>query len=321
MEAEEVNPMTPSHTFPVALTAKAHNSAERLSQGQPNSLRAKQVYLNGLARFAVVHFLQCMGLETQRGPSDTQLSTGQQNADIAIALLSESTVVSVTDLGQLECCAVLPGEQQIKIPPDAEWGERIGYVAVQLDASLQQAQVIGFSNCINQPGGVLQLTKLDSIEALLQHLYELNITKTKRAPINLTHWFQNTFAQGWQIYNDFLNPRLEPAMSFRSPSLTGRKPIILSQQSNIAMDLVMTLVQKPDHRTRIEIQILSPDPHQLPQGLALQVLDEQDKTFLETHLSHPTAALKVHPFTGAAGEKFTLAVHLEEAEFRESFIA
>jgi len=303
--------MIPSPTFPVALTPEAHNEAQQISEGQAHGLRAKQAYLSSLARFAVRQYLHCMGLLPEPGLPDP--------ASLAMALLSDSAALSVAELGQLECCAVLPGEQHIRVPPEAQQ-DRIGYVAVQLDASLNQAQIIGFAHSSPPPNPALAVAELGSLAVLLQHLYELRSPRPQQAPINLTHWFQNTFEQGWQICNDLLRaPALQPAMGFRSPRLTGKKPIDLGYGQEL--DLVMTLVQKPDHRTRIEIQVVAPNALRLPPGLKISVLDEQDQTFLEAQLTHPSSALSVQPFTGAAGEQFTLAIQLEGSALRESFIA
>lgn len=319
--------MTSSLTFPVALTAEAHGTAQHSSENHHDGLRAKQAYLNGLARFAVEQYLQCMGLLDPGGSNAGDNGSHQApsllrtSSDFFIEILSDSTAVSVAKLGQLECCVILPGERQIRIPPDAE-SDRIGYVVVQLDPSLQKAQIIGFSPSLAQPGQAFMVDQLKSLEALIHHLHQLGSPRAQPVPINLTHWFQNAFEQGWQIYSDFLRaPTLEPAMGFRSPRLTGRKPISLGEEADKSMNLVMTLVQKPDHRTRIEIQVIPADSEELPVGLSLSVLDQQGETFLETCLTHPSPTLSVQPFTGAASEQFILSVQLNGTEFTEYFIA
>lgn len=309
--------MSPSQTFPIALTAEAHDHAQQASLGQPNGVRAKQAYLNALARFAVSHYLHCMGLDSQ-----PEVVPPQRKSDAVVDALSESTALGVANLGELECCAVEPGAAQITVPPDAIW-DRIGYVAVQLESSLTKAEILGFSSQLEQTNRLIEISKLYSLEALLKHLHALHHAQDQAIPINLTHWFQNTFEQGWQICHDLLRTAsLEPAMSFRgSPCLTGRKSLPLGESLQEPIDLVITLIQKPDHRTQIEIQIISPNATDLPPGLTVSILDEQGQTFLEQGFSSPSPALILQPFMSAPGERFALTVRLGEAEFHEQFIA
>ncbi|NET37166.1 MAG: DUF1822 family protein, partial [Cyanothece sp. SIO1E1] len=58
----------------------------------------------------------------------------------------------------------------------------------------------------------------------------------------------------------------------------------------------------------------------LPEGLKLTVIDHSGQTFLEISAGIHDNALQAQPFSGHAGEQFTLAVILGDVSFRERFV-
>ena len=143
----------------VPLGLAAHAQAEQFRGHQSDRRKAKQVYLNSLAVYAVNACLQFRGFETDLSNSASWEPLMQTLMDVAD--------LSVKNHGKLECRPVLPGEETVWVPAEV-WLERIGYVVVQLDQSLRKATVIGFVEKVEAQE--LPLSQLRSPEALLEHL-------------------------------------------------------------------------------------------------------------------------------------------------------
>ncbi|NET32045.1 MAG: DUF1822 family protein [Cyanothece sp. SIO1E1] len=287
-----MNQITQPLTFPVPLTSEAHTIAQDYSNGQSNPQRAKQIYLNTLAIYAVDFYLRCLGFEPDWPASDSRNPLMLKLTDVAD--------LEIKQLGKLECRALLPTAQMYEVPSDA-WNDRIGYVAVQLDQSLKQATLVGFTPDIAQHQGMLPICGLRSLAEFLQHLNHLKQPEPLR-PINLSQWFQNTFDAGWQMLETLYKPtHPKPALGFRGAKrvsgarcVTGVKPIDLgSQFADYPMDLTITLTQKSEHRTRLETKIVPRLGEHLPEGLKLTVIDHSGQTFLE--ISDRTASIAFSP--------------------------
>ncbi len=143
----------------VPLGLAAHAQAEQFRGHQSDRRKAKQVYLNSLAVYAVNACLQFRGFETDLSNSASWEPLMQTLMDVAD--------LSVKNQGKLECRPVLPGEEAVWVPAEV-WSERIGYVVVQLDQSLRKATVLGFVEKVEAQE--LPLSQLRSPEALLEHL-------------------------------------------------------------------------------------------------------------------------------------------------------
>jgi hypothetical protein len=154
-----MNQLNESITFPVPLSFSAHARAEELRRQQSNPQIAKQVYLNTLAVYAVDFYLRCLGVETAIEESDSQnpLCLKFMNvADLQVKLV-----------GKLECRPVLPDVTDLEIPAEVR-ANRVGYLAVQFDRSLKQAQILGFTTTATMP--LVQLQSIDALPAYLQQL-------------------------------------------------------------------------------------------------------------------------------------------------------
>lgn len=149
--------------FTVPLSSKQHHLAEQLCYRQNNREKAKQVYLNTLAVFAVDFYLRCMMIET-----DWEASLSW---DLVTRTLIDVADLKVTRIGTLECRPVLPEQQVVQIPPEVR-SDRIGYIAVRIDKSLKKAKLLGFSKTAPLTGE-LHISELQSLEALLRHIEEV----------------------------------------------------------------------------------------------------------------------------------------------------
>lgn len=190
--------------FTVPLSFEAHSLAQEYSKQHRRPEKAKQVYLNTLAVYAVEHYFQCMGFETDWENSDSRNSLIQKFMDVAD--------LNIKNLGKFECRPVLPDASIMEVPSEA-WDDRIGYVAVQLNQSLKQATLVGFVPEIEQQQGIIPLSKLRSLAEFPDYLSKI---QPEPKIVHLENWFDNIFEAGWQAVEEFFsNQRSSMAFGFR----------------------------------------------------------------------------------------------------------
>ena len=300
--------MAENLTFTVPLSFEAHGIAEALRQQQPTPTKAKQVYLNTLAVYAVDFYLRCMGVETDWAASDSRNPALVRSLDVAD--------LQVKQVGRLECRPVLPEAEVCTIPTEVQ-SDRMGYVAVRLDQTLKQATLLGFTQTVAQ---AIPLNQLQSLATLLAHCHQ------QRRPevINLRNWFAGTIAVGWLTLDSLFdrNP-MELATGFRNSTLG----ITRGQQINLGMEvaeqpvaLVVTL--PPEATAEIDIRVrVYPmgDRLHLPPGLKLLVLDAVDQIVLDTIAREADNWIQLE-FSAVLGERFTVTIALGEASFSQAFI-
>ncbi len=168
--------------FTVSLALAAHSLAEKFRHHQANLQKAKQVYLNTLAVYAVNYYLECMGFETDLSASYSWNPVMQTLMDVAD--------LEVKDYGRIECRVVLPNSHICQIPPEV-WSDRIAYVIVQLDESLREATLLGFVEKVEVQE--LPLSELRSLEDFLKKMELLG-----KNPVNLSQWFARIFDDSWR---------------------------------------------------------------------------------------------------------------------------
>lgn len=204
-------------TFTVPLSFEAHTLAQMYSKLQNRPDRAKQVYLNTLAIYAVEHYFQCMGFATNWEGSDSRKSIVQKFLDIAD--------LNVRGVGKFECRPILPGADKLEVPCEA-WDERVGYVAVQLTQSLKQATLIGFTPQIAEDKGSIPLNELRAFDEFPEYLMRLKTQRNAASPqlVNLGEWLNNIFETSWQTVEEFF--------STQTYSIAFRNRGIISEQIN-----------------------------------------------------------------------------------------
>lgn len=149
--------------FAVPLTSKALKLAKSFQEQYESPAKARQVYLNTLAVYAVDTYCQCLGIETDLEASDSLNPVMQTLMDVAD--------LEITGIGKLECRPVLPTDENCYIPADT-WENRLGYVAVEIDESSREATLFGFYPTIN-PLEMMEQVSCESfqpLEALIDHL-------------------------------------------------------------------------------------------------------------------------------------------------------
>ncbi|AFY34971.1 DUF1822 family protein [Calothrix sp. PCC 7507] len=301
---------------PLPITQAARRTAQQFAKEQGNPEKAEQIRLNTLAVWVVNDYLQMMDVTTDLHASDSWNPVMRICANVAD--------LEIPAVGRLECRPVRLHDLVCAIPPET-WEERVGYVAVQIDESLQEAKLLGFVPSVAI--AELPLSQLLSPEAFIDHLAQL-----KRSPIptlvNLSQWFIGIFESGWQTIDALWNsPELRPAYGFRSPeqlqeTLTKRAKLIDLgiQIANKPVMLIVEISPEANHKTSVRLQ-LHPTSSQvyLPQGVQLTVLDESGAVFLEAQARSADNYIQLQ-FRGDSKEHFRVKVALNDTSITEQFV-
>jgi hypothetical protein len=308
-------------TFAVPLTLEAHRIAQQFYKQQIDSNKAKQVYLNTLAVYAVNFYLKCLGIETGWEASNSWNPAMQTLANIAD--------LEVKNLGKLECRLVLPDEKVCHIPLEV-LEDRIGYVAVQCDRSLTEATLLGFVSTVTEEK--LPISQLKSLEDLPEYLSQLKPTQSVKEPIQLSQWLQNIFNTGWETVEALFDPpQAELAFHFRNPHPTKtstsenlisgirRGKLLDLERKGQQVALFIELEPLVDSEMDISVGVYPMGSEiYLPQDLQLMVLDDKGKAVMQAQArSTETIQLK---FSGELGESFGIKIALSDFSITEVFL-
>ena len=311
-----MNPVIEPWIFTVPLALEAHSRAEQFRRYQSNPDKAKQVYLNTLAVYAVNMYLQCRGFETDLETSDSW--------NPAMQMLLDTADLVVKNRGRLECRPVLPNAEVVCTPAEV-WSERIGYVAVRLSESLREATLLGFVEKVTR--SELPLSELRSLQQLPGYL------NTIKPVINLSQWFENIFEAGWQTVEAFLGTQPnELAFSFRSipqseeSAVKFRKidveccKLIEFDLSEQAVTMIVSLTEQSEQNMDISVALL-PKPGQtyLPSNLKVMVLNEDGEAVMDVHAGSDNKTIQLE-FGGEAGDRFGIMVALGDVSVTENFV-
>lgn len=301
-------------SFTVPLSTSAHRLAEQFRRRQSNQKKAKQVYLNTLAVSAVKFYLRCMEIETEWEASQSWNPVMQTLMDVAD--------LSVTGLGFLECRPVLPETQVVHIPPEV-WSDRIGYVAVQLDQSLREATLLGFTKTA-PCSGELSISQLLRLEDLLEHLRQIRQLESVEMGVNLSQWFQNIFEAGWQSLEALLGTN-NLALSLRSDSqfsvgVKGAKLIDLGLRlGSQSVALLVAITPEANQKVGILVQVHPVGGGYLPPNLRLSLLSES-AVLQEVQSRTQDNYIQLKRFRGNPGECFNIQVAFGEVTVTETFV-
>ena len=314
-----MNSLKQNFTFTVPLPLKAHQLAQEFYQKQSNLKKAKQVYLNTLAVYAVEFYLKCLGIETHLQASESW--------NPALQTLANTADLQVKDLGKLECRPVLPDAQVCQVPPEV-WFDRIGYVAVRLDRNLTQATLLGFVSTVNKEE--FPLNQLKPLEELPEHLSQLQEPVIEK--VRLSQWLHNIFETGWEAVESlFAPPPGELAFRFRSAT-----PIQISPLENPELgvkrgkrlclerwgeEVVLCVELNPISSSKINICVeVYPTRTQsyLPQDLQLMILDEHGEAVMQA-VAKSTQNIQIK-FSGEPGERVSIKATLGGVSVTEAFL-
>lgn len=307
----------------VSLLEPAHEIADKFCQCHSNLQKAEQVYLNTLAVYAVNYYLQCLGFETDWTQSDSWDSMMQTFLDVADLV--------VKNYGKLECRPVLPDAEMVYVPEEV-WQGRIGYVAVQLDESLQEATLLGFAETVLTQE--LALSELRSLEELPQYLSQFKPPQPIKEQVNLSQWLHSVFETGWETLEAiFAPPQAELAFNIRSLSSVNvgtseistkavkrGKRLDLEQHGKSEQVVVLvglTPTSSPELDISVEVCPIGEQPY-LPPELQVMILNERGKSVLQAEAGNSESI--EFQFSGEPGESFSVKVSLGDFSITEEFL-
>lgn len=298
----------------VKLGWQVHQKAKQFRQHQStpfNFANAQQVYLNTLAVYAVNDYLKRQGIETDLTESDSWDPLMQSLANIA-----DLKVKRQGQWVKLECRPVFSDINFVYIPAEV-WEDRIGYVAVGINESLTEATLLGFTQTVTTEE--LSLSQFQSLNDLLKCL----TPKSESLPlVNLSRWFDNIVAEGWQTVEALLGTP-DVSLAFRSvnPATVKRGKAIQLKDHTLALILDLNQDNEQNIRIRVKVRSLASNTS-LPEGITLKVLDETGEPFLETQAGKGDSSIQTKPFQfiEQPEEKFTVKVVLGEESITENFL-
>jgi hypothetical protein len=303
--------------FTVPLSFEAHSLAQQMHCQQLNPQRARQVYLNTLAVYAVEFYLRCLGIETDTTKSNSRNPTYLKFMDVGD--------LWIKDLGKLECRPVLPEELTYQVPPEA-WSDRLAYIAVQLTQSLKQATLIGFTDTAAEIP-LDQLRSMADFPIFVDQIRHASTaaTQTTSKWINLRQWFDELFEAGWQELESLLQPK-ELTSAFRmgstAPSFVqGGKVIRLTTQViQQPVILAMKISSYSEDTTNILVEVYPMSSQlYLPKGLQVQILDDSRTSVMQAILGDSNQNIQFD-FKAKSGEQFSVQLSLGEASVIEEFV-
>jgi hypothetical protein len=317
--------MTNSSTIKVSLSLTAHTQAKKFSCHQFTPAKAKQVYLNTLAIYAVHNYLNYLGWKTSLETSDSWNPLLQTLMNVADLDLPE--------YGKLECRFVLPDANWVEIPAEVRTN-RIAYVIVQLEKSLKQSILLGFVSTVKSSR--LALTQLQPIEHLSHYL-----SKQKQVSqlVKLSRWLEGIVETGWQRAGELSTPTI--ATAFRSfEQLQKQQKTLLSGVSRfkilelntpfaqddlnhrtekVSIALILNLSFKSSNQIDISVKVYPVNHHtHLPEGLEITVLDREEIPVMQAQ-ANKTETIEFC-FSGEEGEYFSIKASLNDCHSVETFV-
>jgi Protein of unknown function (DUF1822) len=336
-------------SLPFPIPSAALEQADRFTLGLTGP-KAQQVRRNTLAVWVVNEYFNLVGFPTDLAASDSWHSVAKliDTADL------------VTSAGTLECRAIEGAvdldrsdwkQKSCMVPPEV-WGDRCGYVFVQLDEANQMAEILGFLPQVEEEA--VSLDQLQPFEMIFEHLEAVrSVTAVdaaevarmvagrvvqvsqglKRNTTTLGRWLQNQVSESWHSLENIVG--LSPSYAFRSRSSTiaDQQMAIVRRGKEISfgnwdqpsevcqVTLVTGVKSMVGEATRtIELGLYPVLPQtQLPRGLTVQIVDGNGEVFLQPETIVAEELLEFE-FGGASGEAFSVILEWAEYEMREEFV-
>lgn len=292
--------------FTVPLTPSFHQVAEKFRQQQLNPAKGEQVYRNTLAVLAVNFYCKCMGIPTNLEASDSWNPVLQSLADVAD--------LELESLGKIECRPALAQSEWVEITQSV-WENRIGYIIVEISASMKEAKLLGFTSRIATEE--LTIGELKSLENFLECVHQLRENK----PIHLSEWLRGICDRGWESVERILTPQtMELVWNVRDgKSSVKRGKMVDVTRGGDRVALVVGM--KPTSTSEMDIWLeVYPTPEQshLPPDLQVMVLDDDGVAVMQA-CARSTKNIQLN-FSGEPGERFGIKIVLGNTSITEAFI-
>lgn len=306
--------------LPMLIGRNWRRIAKQFALEQPNRQKAEQVFFNTLAVCVVHDYLQWMGISTE-------LNAGYSWNPIA-RLGSDVADLQVTGLGVIECRPIRENQEVCQIPPDV-WGDRIGYVVVQIEDSLKAANILGFINRIESE--YIPLSQLQPVETLLTTLSALRLSQDMAIQdmgnnlVKFSQWWQGIFGEDWQDLAAIFGSQ-NIAYNFRTSPQDKKEEIERAKLIDLQMQLgsqtvVLLVALTPESdNIAVRVRLYPPDGEiYLPPNLRLALLSTSGDILQEVRSRRQDNYIQLARFTGETGERFSIQVALENATIVENF--
>jgi hypothetical protein len=295
----------------IPLDHSAHHYARLFAAQQATPKKGKQVYLNTLAVWAVHSYLGWLSVPTRLDQGDAWHPGMRAIFDVADLVIPH--------LGRLECRPLLPGEETLAIPPEVSQ-DRIGYVAVQIQESLQDVRLLGFLPGFSSslPPQPVPLHRLQPLDNLIDRLHQ------QPRPQMLSQWLQGLSSPDWQPLYSVRGVKVEsaPEELVRVPSSVSRGKLLTWQQAGEEISIFVVIVVTPTDAESIEVhlQIYPSDRRPLlPAGLEVNVLNEEGITCMQAQAGVASDGIQLK-FECSPQEHFSISIISGELNFTEQFI-
>lgn len=296
-----------SNSVPVLLRRTALETAEAFAEEHSDPNKARQVYLNTLAIWAVRDYLSFLGIDTDL----TQGDSWQK----ALRLVDNPADLHVVERGVLECLPISSPASAVSVPLELQI-RRLAYIVVELEAPFAEAKLMGFATANDIAQDMLLVEQLRPLRELSQYLSQFHYSP-------LREWFQGHSSEIWQPPDEVLAMRY-PAFRFRGQGGTVIKKariIDLKGEVGSTLKLGLLVAAKPSEKgIYISAQLhsgkadasLAEIENTLPPGLSLELLsDEGDLLESVSARSSPLDNfIQLPPFEGLPNEQYQLRVSL-----------
>ena len=314
----------------VPLGHQAQAIACQFAAEQTTPQKGKQIYLNTLAVYALHSYLKWLQIGTNLGQGDSWHPLKRALFDIADLV--------IPGIGKVECRPVVSEETAISLPPEVK-EDRIGYVAVHFNESLNEGQLLGFVRAvaISPTSEQIPITELQPLDDLLDCIPDAvtqAVPSVSQLRVNLSQWLDNTFEAGWQTVEALLKTQLTNlATSTRSAeqlreiytgnpviSATGGRLIDLGMQlAGQQVALIVKIMPKTEQKVDICFRVCPASSQiYLPPNLQLIVWDESG-TSLQAQARSIDNWIQLK-FSAEKGERFSAKVALGDVSVTEDFV-
>ncbi|MEL6580483.1 MAG: DUF1822 family protein [Cyanobacteria bacterium J06621_12] len=293
----------------ILLEPQAHKYAQQFASEQENSIKGKQVYLNTLAAYGVHTYLKCLDIKSDLAHSQCWQPNYRSLFNIAD--------LTLPDVGKLECRYLLPEESEVNIPLETR-DERIGYLVVQLEAELQQINLVGFISPqqVEFDTEAIAISQLQPLETLFSTIERL------QSRINLRQWLADTFTPDWQPVDLVLAGRITRSLATTNPGTTvTRGKTIQWQLNSLEREIILVLRITKQSNQAIDLCLqLYPGGNSdyLPTGLLVEIIDQANQSCLSAQAQANDDWMQLE-FSCQQGEQFQVAMDLDGVSIVEYF--
>ncbi|GCL36836.1 hypothetical protein SR1949_19420 [Sphaerospermopsis reniformis] len=295
--------------FPITASFRQQARAYAAQYFAPNI--QQRMYLHTLAVFVADAYFRILGFQTNLN------RTERWNA--IHRLWSEANELELLGLGNLECCVIAKEQEKIILPSDIVSNivrHNIGYLFIEITESEKEAVLLGFLPAFDTKHEELEITDLQSMDALIDYLSEketslpvetaeideISLEFTEKKITYLRNWLNNIYEGDWQP----ATRNLRNAICNKNISLAGqifKMQLSISQPSEELVNVIVTIQSENTF---------------LPIGMQVSVPDESH-THTET-VDEAGDLIKI-PLELSPSEKFWVELRIGESFIREYFIA